>query len=102
MTRRRVIAGAIVAITFALIGLAFGVIEERRRRFEALATEHESKLWHGMDESFSGPPTYYDGNGKIMTRAEVEAGGWHSNLAQKYRSAAANPWLPVEADPPPH
>jgi hypothetical protein len=101
MTRRRVIAGAIVAITFTLIGLAFGLIEERRRRLESVADEHLSKQWRSIAESRTRPPTYYDGNGKIMTIAEVEAGEWHTKLEQKYRSAAAKPWLPVEPDPPP-
>jgi hypothetical protein len=94
MTRRTVIAGAIVAMTFTLI-------EERRRRFESVAAEHQSKRWRGIGESFAGPPTYYDGNGKIMTPAEVKASDWHAKLEQKYRSAAAEPWLPVEPDPPP-
>lgn len=102
MTRRRVIAGAIVAVTSALIGLAFGLIEERRRRFESVAAEHESKLWYGsISESRTGPPTYYNGNGEVMTTADLEAVDWHKKLAQKYRGAAAKPWLPVEPDPPP-
>ena len=78
------------------MAMTFTLIEERRRRFESVAAEHQSKRWNGIGESFAGPPTYYDGNGKIMTPAEVKA-----KLEQKYRSAAALPWLPVEPDPPP-
>ena len=100
MTRRRVIAGAIVAITFSLIGLAVGLNGERRRRFEGVAAKHELKLIYGISESRTGPPTYTDGNGKIMTTGDVEAVGWHAKLAQKYRTAATRPWLPVESDPP--
>ncbi len=90
-----------MAVTITLVGLAVELIGERRRRFEALAADHESELIYGIGCSFIGPPVYYDRNDKIMTAAEVEAVGWHKKLAQKYRSAAAKPWLPVEPDPPP-
>jgi hypothetical protein len=101
MTRRRMIAAAVLGLTAGLIELPRLLIEERRRRFDSVAAEHESKMIYGIGCSRRGPPTYYDIHGRVMTAAEVEIADWHAKLARKYRAAAAKPWLPVEPDPPP-
>jgi hypothetical protein len=101
MTRRRMIAVGVFALSIGLIELPRGLIEMRRRRLESIAAEHESKMIYGMGCSRSGPPSFYDRHGRIMTDAEVMAADWHAKLAVKYRNAATRPWLPVEPDPAP-
>jgi hypothetical protein len=88
-----------VMMAFTVTGSAFGLLA-RQRRFEALAAYHASKMHYGIRCSRSGPTTYYDINGTAMPWDEAQAAVWHAALAEKYRKAAARPWLTVEPDPP--
>jgi len=94
----------------ATAGSVVGVLA-RQRRFESLVAYHRSKVIH-VDLRYES--TVIDGNGnshttefwlgnhgKNLTRAEAEESDWHAALAEKYGTAAARPWLPVEPDPPP-
>ena len=99
MTRGRLIAFGVLALTIALVEVPHGLIELRRRRLESIAAEHESKMTYGMGCG-GGPVSYYDIHGRLMTGAEVKSAGWHAKLAMKYRTAATKPWLAIEPDPP--
>jgi hypothetical protein len=94
------IAVGVLALTVGLVELPRGLIEMRRRRLEAIAAEHESKMIYGLG-CRGGPARYYDIHGRLMTEAEVKSADWHARLAVKYRSAATRPWLPVGPDRPP-
>jgi hypothetical protein len=88
-------------IAVAVVGLTLGLIEERRIRFESLATDHQSKTRRYVIAcGRRWAMACFDLSGQPMTRREVEESDWHLALAQKYRGAAARPWLPVEPDPP--
>jgi hypothetical protein len=39
--------------------------------------------------------------GPSQARAILGRAHWHDAMAEKYRRAAARPWLPVAPDPPP-
>jgi hypothetical protein len=92
-------------ITIAIVGLPLGlfIVEERQRRTSeflmSLATYHKSKTVAAIGCSRTRC-TFTDQSGKVLTSAEVNASGWHEQLAQKYRYAAVRPWMPVEPDPP--
>ena len=103
MTRRRLIAAAVLMFVIALVGLIRSLLDERRQRYEAIASEHESKVIVGTGCSLdpTRPPIYTDSQNRVMTWAEVNASTWHEILAKKYRTAAAAPWRPVTPDPPP-
>jgi hypothetical protein len=101
MTRRRMIAVGILALTIGLIELPRSLIAMRRHRLESIAAEHESKMIYGRGCSHARQPCYFDRLGRLMTEDEVKAADWHAKLAVKYRTAATKPWLPVEPDPPP-
>jgi hypothetical protein len=94
-------------IAIAIIGLPLGLIAEeeevRQRRlsesYRSLAAYHESRTVASIACSRTRC-TFTDHRGRIMRSDEVRASDWHRRLAEKYRHAAARPWLPVEPDPP--
>jgi hypothetical protein len=94
-TRRWIAAVTVVATAMASIVLPL----YRRWSFGSLAAYHQSKGVYGYACSRTSW-ALIDCNGKVMTPAEVKAADWHRALAEKYREAAAHPWLPVEPDPP--
>jgi hypothetical protein len=85
-----VVAAAIASIVVPL---------HRRWSFESLAAYHQSKGVYGYACSRTSWACI-DRNGKVMTPDEIKVADWHMALAQKYRRAAAQPWLPVEPEPP--
>jgi hypothetical protein len=87
------------------------LLEHRRRAFESLAAYHRSKVIH-VDRYFKSTAIdgtgvshttefWRDSQGKDLTGAEAKESDWHAALAEQYRTAAAQPWLPVRPDPPP-
>ena len=76
-------------ITVAIVGLVLaGVIDARRRRerFLRIADFHERRSPNGYAGFYLVPLSPTD--------------EWHDQMGQKYRRAAARPWLPVAPDPP--
>jgi hypothetical protein len=97
-------------IVVAITGSAVGILLARQRRFESLAAYHRSKVIH-VDVRYKS--TVIDGNGdshttefwkgihgKDLSRHEVAESDWHAALAEKYWTASARPWLPLEIDLP--
>jgi hypothetical protein len=94
-----------LTIAIAIVALPLGpiVVEERRRRaselYSSLADNHDSKTAATFACSRMRC-TITDQTGRVLTSDEVNASGWHKQLALKYREAAAHPSLPVEPDLP--
>jgi hypothetical protein len=86
-----------VAVVGLLLGAIVGV-ENRRRRFLALASIHRAKMiaWEEVGSSEASRERF-DISGR---KVSLEADRWHSQMAEKYKRAAERPWLPVEPDPP--
>jgi hypothetical protein len=101
--RRREIApddDAMVAVAVVAAAIAsIAVPLHRRWSFESLGAYHQSKGVYGYACSRTSWACI-DCNGKVMTPDEAKLALWHMALAEKYRQAAAHPWLPVEPDPP--
>ena len=101
-----------IAITLlaGLLGTAAG-IERRVESFKRLAAYHYQA--HSVLIDLAGGPLFC---GTGLTDSDFErifcgrgpneclaykASCYHSELADKYKMAANNPWLPVSDDPPP-
>jgi hypothetical protein len=95
---RVTILGMMIAV--AIVAAVLGAFA-RRRRFESLATYHDTKVVYGMACSRTEPPIYFDLNGRVMPSDEAQASEWHASLRDKYLKAATCPWLPVDPDLPP-
>jgi hypothetical protein len=112
-TVRWMLAG--VAVWGIVVALAL-VLEKRQARFLHLATEHNSQIaWtnfvheyalgidHRCRESWTDDRGRFFSDPKELQAAidrNRSQNNWHISLSQKYRDAAARPWLPVEPDPP--
>jgi hypothetical protein len=85
----------------ALLGVVFATCSGLRRRqanFRWIAAQHRARMASICIENAVGGPLYFDTHGHHVT---LEADEWHDLLVIKYDHAAAHPWLPVKADPPP-
>jgi hypothetical protein len=91
----------------AVVALAAGGIEWRRRQFLSLSKYHDSKI-----VVLRLPPDFEisnltwlerdDGDGRVtrLNRQGIALDIWHNKLRIKYQRAARYPWLPVAPDPP--
>jgi hypothetical protein len=96
--RRMMIAVAIVGLLLGALVAARAWMEDRRRRFDDLAT------WHFQQVSQYQTP-YFGGGGPSELVREYEAKygskiAYHKRMNAKYVRAYRRPWLPVEPDPP--
>lgn len=76
----------VIVAVGACILWATVVLQERRRRFLRIASEHEKEL--RLLHSYY---VYY---------YPFEIIEWLDEMKKKYEYAAAHPWLPIESDPP--
>ena len=82
----------LVAIAAVLCRL---VPEQRRKRFLILAQSHESQIARdllGDQRGLIG----LSPSGKVVTAGESS---WHEAMAERYRTAAKSPWIPLGPDP---
>ena len=97
----------------AISGIGFGYaarMDQRRSHLLAVARDHESQVirlqqgWALTAPNRICVETWWDASGRALFRQEVVRinlqNEWHRTMREKYRRASAQPWLPVEPDPP--
>ena len=103
--RVRLAIRLLIAASTLMLGLYPIIAEERERRageeLRSLAKYHASKTVDWIGCSRYTRCIYVDRSGKVMTGADVQASGWHQQLASKYWEATRHPWLHIEPDSPP-
>jgi hypothetical protein len=100
--RRIVVAVAVIAIVLG----ALVTMGRRIRRFDGLATYHESQIMGvmygtpGPDRTMTFSLSSHDRNGRPLPPQQQIIDRWHFQMKERYRRAAVRPWLPIEPDPP--
>jgi hypothetical protein len=92
--RRPLVAVAIVAL---VVGAKLG-LDRRSRDFRRLAAYDRSRMAVVAREGPAGTArVLVDSRGEAVT---PERDRWHGRMEEKYRSAAARPWLPALPEMP--
>ena len=100
--RRIVIAVGVIAIVLA----ALVTMGRRIRRCDDLVTYHRSQIagvmygTPGPDRTITFSLSSHDGNGRQVPPQQQAIDRWHVRMMDKYRRAAARPWLPIGPDLP--
>ena len=105
MTTRRWMAAVAIIAAVLVVGLCW----KRRAFYLALADDHalRARMWDVRKRPLEEPPFFRvefygtDGTMKEPYASQFAAlSGYYAGLERKYRTAAARPWMPVEADAP--